>query len=159
MRGPTRHLLIGASSVGLCLLLGDGVPYLLPPGQDAGPGIAQVQAEPLLAQARRRRAPRNRKPVTKPTPAPAPEPAPPEPAPEPAASPEGSGAGAALPVGPGGTTRVEFDGLQIKGQTTKAGEVQILERKDNALKSMVKRRTSYREEIIQTVFPEQAESL
>jgi hypothetical protein len=157
MRWATRHLLIGASSVGLCLLLGDGLD-LLPAEPPAGPGLGQAQAEPLLAQSRRRRAPR-KKPAPKPAPAPAPEPAPPEPAPEPAASPEGSGAGAALPVGPGGTTRVEFEGMQIKGQTTKAGEVQILERKDNALKSMVKRRTSYREEIIQTVFPEQAESL
>ncbi|HOX45711.1 MAG TPA: hypothetical protein PK668_19075 [Myxococcota bacterium] len=157
MRWATRHLLISASSVGLCLLLGDGLD-LLPPERPTAPGLGQAQAGPLLAQARRRRAPR-KKPAPKPAPAPAPEPTAPEPAPEPAASPEGSGAGAALPVGPGGTTRVEFEGMQIKGQTTKAGEVQILERKDNALKSMVKRRTSYREEIIQTVFPEQAESL
>jgi hypothetical protein len=52
------------------------------------------------------------------------------------------------------TTRIEFDAQLIKGQTTKAGEVQILERKDTELKSMVKRRTSFREEIIHTVFPE-----
>ncbi len=54
----------------------------------------------------------------------------------------------------GRTTRIEFDAQLIKGQTTKAGEVQILERKDVALTSMVKRRTSFREEIIQTVFPD-----
>jgi hypothetical protein len=54
----------------------------------------------------------------------------------------------------GGGTRIDFEGMQIKGQTTKAGEVQILERKDTELKSMVKRRTSFREEIIQTVFPD-----
>jgi hypothetical protein len=57
-------------------------------------------------------------------------------------------------VGLSGATRIEFDGQQIKGQTTKAGEVQVLERKDTELKSMVKRRTSFRDEIIQTVFPD-----
>jgi hypothetical protein len=69
---------------------------------------------------------------------------------EPAAAPSGGG-GTMLS---GGSTRIEFDGMNIKGQTTKAGEVQILERKDTELKSMVKRRTSFRDEIIQTVFPE-----
>jgi len=136
------------------LLLGaEGLPASVPPGPGL-PGLGQAtDGTPLVAQSRRRRPPRKPKPAPKP-----PEPAPEEAVPEPAAAPEG-GAGAALPVGIGGTTRVEFEGLQIKGQTTKAGEVQILERKDTALKSMVMRRTSYREEIIQTVFPEQAGNL
>ncbi len=93
---------------------------------------------------RRRRKKKNPRPRPKPTAKPAPAPAP-----DPGA--------ASAPIGGGGlsrTTRIEFDAQLIKGQTTKAGEVQILERKDSALKSMVKRRTSFREEIIRSVFPE-----
>jgi len=103
---------------------------------------------PKLARRRKtRRRPRRRPRRPKPKPArPAAEP---EPAAEPAPAPAGGG-GPSL----GGTTRVEFEAQLIKGQTTKAGEVQILERKDTELKSMVKRRTSFRKEIIHTVFPE-----
>ena len=59
-------------------------------------------------------------------------------------------------MGPGGRARVDFEAQLIKGQTTKSGEVQILARKDSELKSMVMRRTSFRDEIIETVFPEKA---
>jgi len=93
----------------------------------------------------RRRKKRRRRRKSRPKPQPPPEPA----AAEPAAAPAGAG-GPSLRR----TTRIEFDAQLIKGQTTKAGEVQILERKDTELKSMVKRRTSFREEIIHTVFPE-----
>jgi len=96
----------------------------------------------LLARRRRRR-PRRRKPRrTKPA---APPAATPAPAPGPNTQPLGR---------VGGTTRIEFEGQLIKGQTTKAGEVQVLERRDTELKSMVKRRTSFRQEIIHTVFPD-----
>jgi hypothetical protein len=58
-------------------------------------------------------------------------------------------------VGPGGRTRIEFmTGSNVFGQTTRPGEVRILERKDSELKSMVKRRTGFQREIIQTVFPD-----
>jgi hypothetical protein len=57
-------------------------------------------------------------------------------------------------AGLSGSNRIEFDAQLIKGQTTKAGEVQVLERKDTELKSMVKRRTSFRDEIIRTAFPD-----
>jgi len=60
-----------------------------------------------------------------------------------------------IPVGPGGRMRVEFMlGSTVFGQTTQPGEVRILERKDTQLKSMVKRRTGFQKEIIQTVFPD-----
>ncbi|MBN2498587.1 MAG: hypothetical protein JXR96_28610 [Deltaproteobacteria bacterium] len=118
---------------------------------DVSPSWARAEPAGQLV-ARRRRKPRpRRKPKPKPKPAPAPEA---EPAPEPEAD---SGGGAALPVGPGGRARVDFEAQLIKGQTTKAGEVQILARKDSELKSMVMRRTSFRDEIIQTVFPEKIE--
>jgi len=59
-------------------------------------------------------------------------------------------------IGPGGRGRIEFmRGASIFGQTTQPGEVRILERKDLKLKSMVKRRTDFQKEIIQTVFPDQ----
>lgn len=107
----------------------------------------------MLLAAGRRRSGRRSAPVR--APAPKPEPAPPAPDPastaEPAATPPPSSGGLS-----GGTTRIDFDAMHIKGQTTKAGEVQILERKDTELKSMVKRRTSFRDEIIQTVFPDKS---
>jgi hypothetical protein len=60
-----------------------------------------------------------------------------------------------IPIGPGGRMRVEFRlGSTVFGQTTQPGEVRILERKDTQLKSMVKRRTGFQKEIIQTVFPD-----
>ena len=60
-----------------------------------------------------------------------------------------------VPIGPGGRMRIEFmTGSNVFGQTTQPGEVRILERKDTQLKSMVKRRTGFQEEIIQTVFPD-----
>jgi len=116
---------------------------------DVGEAMPLVQPEARIASddgqqvARRRKRRKRRK--TRPKPPPPPEPA----AVEPAADPTGAG-GPSLRR----TTRIEFDAQLIKGQTTKAGEVQILERKDTELKSMVKRRTSFREEIIHTVFPE-----
>jgi hypothetical protein len=61
----------------------------------------------------------------------------------------------AIPIGPHGRTKVIFEnGSMIKGQTTKAGEVRVLERRESSLKSMVKRRMSFHNEIVQTVFPD-----
>ncbi|MBW1809943.1 MAG: hypothetical protein JRJ87_17230 [Deltaproteobacteria bacterium] len=72
----------------------------------------------------------------------------------PAKAPENISADA-LPIGPRGRTKVIFEqGSLIKGQTTKAGEVRVLERRESELKSMVKRRVSFHNEIIQTVFPD-----
>jgi hypothetical protein len=98
----------------------------------------------VLVAARRKKR-RSKKRRAKPKPKPPPDPQPAE---------DPSSKAAPIPVGPGGRTRIEFDAQLIKGQTTKAGEVQILERRDSELKSMVKRRTSFVKEIIHTVFPE-----
>jgi hypothetical protein len=111
---------------------------------------AEVRQPPLLDVPRvqkslqlaaRRRAPKKAPPKSKEPPPPA--------AAESVPAPSDAPAGAPL----GRSNRIEFEGQLIKGQTTKAGEVQILERKDSEIKSMVKRRTSYREEIIKSVFP------
>ncbi|MBW2703481.1 MAG: hypothetical protein JRF33_21900 [Deltaproteobacteria bacterium] len=114
---------------------------------------AQGQAESILvarkrrSSRRRRKRKRKRKAKPKPKPKSVAEESPPE-AP--------SDAGDSVPMGPGGRARVDFEAQLIKGQTTKSGEVQILARKDSELRSMVMRRTSFRDEIIESVFPEKA---
>jgi hypothetical protein len=90
---------------------------------------------------RRRRKRKRRKKKKKPKASPKPAPAP--------------GDREVIHSGPGGRTRIEFMmGSSVFGQTTQPGEVRILERKDTQLKSMVKRRTGFQKEIIQTVFPD-----
>jgi len=42
----------------------------------------------------------------------------------------------------------------IRGQLTRVGEVQLLERKPAEMKSLVKTRDSFRKEIVQSVVPE-----
>ena len=108
---------------------------------------AQGEVESVLVARKRRssRRRRRRKSKAKPKPKPVAEESLPD-AP--------SDAGDAVPMGPGGRARVDFEAQLIKGQTTKSGEVQILARKDSELKSMVMRRTSFRDEIIESVFPE-----
>jgi hypothetical protein len=138
MRGFVRLMVVATALLAFFLSdVGEALPV-------AQPSAARVKSDDGTKVARRRKRRPSRK--ARPKPAPAPEP---EPAADPAADPAAAG-GPSLRR----TTRVEFDAQLIKGQTTKAGEVQILERKDSELKSMVKRRTSFREEIIHTVFPE-----
>jgi len=132
-----------------CLLSVLAVTFLLTDLALAIPFVPVPAKNPTLSEASsftiaRRKRRRRKKPKAKPAPS----------AEEPALAPDPGVAPAPARRGLGGTTRIEFDAQLIKGQTTKAGEVQILERKDTALKSMVKRRTSFREEIIHSVFPE-----
>ncbi len=137
MRVPTR-LLIAAMTLLAFLLVDAGEVPALPLAKTSG---VQAIGDDGTQVARRRKRRKRRKTRPKPKPAP-------EPAAEPVEAPSAGGPSLRR------TTRIEFDAQLIKGQTTKAGEVQILERKDTELKSMVKRRTSFREEIIHTVFPE-----
>jgi hypothetical protein len=51
-------------------------------------------------------------------------------------------------------TRLEFDGRLVQGQTARSGAVYLFERGRSELRSMVRERQSYREEIVRTVFPE-----
>ncbi len=113
----------------------------------------QGQAESVLV-ARKRRSRRRRRRKRKAKAKAKPKPKPKAVAEE--APPEAPSGGDAVPMGPGGRARVDFEAQLIKGQTTKSGEVQILARKDSELKSMVMRRTSFRDEIIESVFPEKA---
>ena len=63
-----------------------------------------------------------------------------------AAAPETSGA---LRRG----ARVEFDGRLVQGQTAKSGAIYLFARKRSELRSMVTERTSYRREILRTIYP------
>ncbi len=47
-----------------------------------------------------------------------------------------------------GTTRIEFDPRAVEGQTKKAGAIYLFQRKDAEIKSLVKRRKSFRKEIL-----------
>jgi hypothetical protein len=51
-------------------------------------------------------------------------------------------------------TRLEFDGRLVQGQTARSGAVYLFERARSDLRSMVRERQSYRDEIVKTVFPE-----
>ena len=132
--------------------LAEAVPRRLPAADTIDEQGERCRVARRRKKSKKSKKPKRRRKKTRPKPA-----AEPEPAPAPETPPEGSGT--AIPMGAGGRGRVDFEAQLIKGQTTKAGEVQILERKDAELKSMVRRRTSFRKEIILTVFPEKAGKL
>ena len=51
--------------------------------------------------------------------------------------------------------RMEFDARLIQGQTAKAGAVYLFERVSTNLRSMVRERTSFKDEMVRTVFPDE----
>ena len=51
-----------------------------------------------------------------------------------------------------GPTRIDFDDRLIQGQTNKAGAVYLYERKELQVRSMVKMRESFRDEIYQDAY-------
>jgi hypothetical protein len=71
----------------------------------------------------------------------------------PAASSAPSGGGGAPPQR--GPTRIDFDDRLIQGQTNKSGAVYLYDRKELQTKSMVKKRESFRQEILSTVYDTQ----
>lgn len=54
-----------------------------------------------------------------------------------------------------GPTRIDFDDRLIQGQTNKSGAVYLYDRKELQTKSMVKRRESFRQEILSNVYDTQ----
>ncbi len=58
---------------------------------------------------------------------------------------------ASAATAPRGPTRIDFDDRLIQGQMNKSGAVYLFDRKESALRSMVHRRTSFREEIVRDV--------
>jgi hypothetical protein len=51
-----------------------------------------------------------------------------------------------------GPTRIDFDDRLIQGQSNKSGAVYLYDRKELKTRSMVKKRESFRDEIITSVF-------
>lgn len=98
----------------------------------------QAQSANLLVAKRRRK----RKPRVN-------NPPPPPPQPDPA--PADNGGGAPIMTTRRGPARVDFDDRLIQGQTNKSGAIYIFERKSSELRSMVRRRTSFREEIYRSI--------
>ena len=58
------------------------------------------------------------------------------------------GAVADAPVPQRGPTRIDFDDRLIQGQTNKSGAVYLYDRKELKTRSMIKKRESFREEIV-----------
>ena len=48
-----------------------------------------------------------------------------------------------------GTTRIEFDPRAVEGQTKKSGGIYLFQRKEAEIKSLVKRKRSFRQEIFE----------
>lgn len=94
------------------------------------------------------------------------EPAPEEGEAQPAPDPAPGAAPAAAPAGKADEDgrslqrgeRVEFDARLIQGQTAKAGAVYLFARVPTNLKSMVRERTTFREKIVRTVYPDQEDA-
>lgn len=53
-----------------------------------------------------------------------------------------------------GPTRIDFDDRLIQGQTNQSGSVYLYDRKELKTRSMVRKRESFREEIVKTVYDE-----
>lgn len=51
-----------------------------------------------------------------------------------------------------GPTRIDFDDRLVQGQTNKSGSVYLYDRKELKTRSMVKKRESFREEIVGAVY-------
>jgi hypothetical protein len=53
-----------------------------------------------------------------------------------------------------GPTRIDFDDRLIQGQTNKSGAVYLFDRKELQVRSMVKQRSSFRDQIVRDVLAE-----
>jgi hypothetical protein len=51
-----------------------------------------------------------------------------------------------------GPTRIDFDDRLIQGQTNKSGAVYLYDRKELKTRSMIKKRESFREEIVGSIY-------
>lgn len=51
----------------------------------------------------------------------------------------------------GGPTRVEFDDRLVQGQSNKKGAIYLFERKESALRSMLRKRKNFRAEIADSI--------
>ena len=65
-----------------------------------------------------------------------------------AAAPADSGSGPAVR----GPTRIDFDDRLIQGQTNKSGAVYLYDRKELKIRSMIKKRENFRDEIVGSLY-------
>jgi hypothetical protein len=63
-----------------------------------------------------------------------------------------SAASGSAPPPSRGPTRIDFDDRLIQGQTNKSGAVYLYDRKELKTRSMVKKRETFREEIVGSVY-------
>lgn len=56
------------------------------------------------------------------------------------------------PVSSRGPTRLDFDDRLIQGQTNKSGAVYLYDRKELKTRSMIKKRDSFRDEIVSSIY-------
>jgi hypothetical protein len=66
------------------------------------------------------------------------------------AAPSGGDSGGA--PGVRGPTRIDFDDRLIQGQTNKSGAVYLYDRKELKIRSMIKKRENFRDEIIGSLY-------
>lgn len=85
--------------------------------------------------------------------APAPSAAPSSPAPEAApAAPAADSGGGGGATGVRGPTRIDFDDRLIQGQSNKSGAVYLYDRKELKVRSMIKKRDNFRDEIVGSLY-------
>lgn len=69
--------------------------------------------------------------------------------PAPEAAPAGGDSGGAQVRGP---TRIDFDDRLIQGQSNKSGAVYLYDRKELKVRSMIKKRENFRDEIVGSLY-------
>jgi hypothetical protein len=67
------------------------------------------------------------------------------------AAPSAGGGSVIDPSARRGMARIEFDDRLIQGQTNKANAIYLFERRESALRSLLKKRTDFRDEIDETL--------
>jgi hypothetical protein len=67
------------------------------------------------------------------------------------AAPSGGGDSGGAP-GVRGPTRIDFDDRLIQGQSNKSGAVYLYDRKELKIRSMIKKRENFREEIVGSLY-------
>jgi hypothetical protein len=71
---------------------------------------------------------------------------------DPRAVPDASGDASGVPGGRrGGPARIEFDDRLVQGQTNKANAIYLFERRESALRSLLKKRAHFHDEIDETL--------
>ncbi len=96
------------------------------------------------------RTPKKPAAAAKKPPASAPAPSAPEPSSAPAASNDSGGGGGAPSMR--GPARIDFDDRLIQGQSNKSGAVYLYDRKELKIRSMIKKRENFRDEIVGSLY-------